>query len=51
MKEIDENIELLDGYVEPQVDIDDSVVFDFEHYKSHYLPRREVIELKKAKDE
>lgn len=43
--------EYTEGYNDPHVEVDDITVFDMEHYKSHFVPRREVIELKKAKDE
>ena len=39
------------AYIEPDGEIESEVSFDIDYYKSHYLPVREVIELRKATHE
>ena len=39
------------AYREPESTVDSEVSFNVDYYKSHYLPVREVIELRKATHE
>jgi hypothetical protein len=50
MEEIfDVQQDLAPVYREPEVSVSSGVTFDIDYYRSHFLPIREVIELKKAK--
>lgn len=36
------------AYKEPEIEVQTDVSFNIDYYKSHFVPVREVIELKKA---
>ena len=39
------------AYKEPEITVESEISFNVDYYKSHYLPVREVIELRKATHE
>lgn len=39
------------AYKEPEITVQSEVSFNVDYYKSHYVPVREVIELRKATHE
>lgn len=39
------------AYKEPEITVESEISFNVDYYKSHYLPIREVIELRKATHE
>ena len=43
--------ELEPAYKEPEIMVQNEVSFNVDYYKSHYVPVREVIELRKATHE
>lgn len=45
------SIEYGTAYNEPDLVVDDEYFFNIDYYNSHYVPTREIIELRRANDE